>query len=56
MNEIPVGKFATDNLHINQLLFGWLDGCVLRPIDNEVILIETAPPFTVHCEGREARF
>ena len=29
-------------------------GCVKRPIDNEVI--ETKPPFTVPCEGREAWF
>ena len=35
-------------------LVGWLVGCVLRPIDSEVIL-KTAPPFTVPCEGREAR-
>ena len=34
---------------------GWLVGCLLRPIDNEVFL-ETAPPFTVPCEGRKARF
>ena len=31
-----------------------LVGCVLRPIDSEVIL-DTAPPLTVPCEGREAQ-
>ena len=45
---------------------GWFVGCVLRPIDSEVIytpftrikngVLETAPLFTVPCEGREARF
>ena len=34
-----------------QISDGWLVGCVLRLID-----LETVTPFTVPCEGREARF
>ena len=32
-----------------------LVGCVLRPFDSEVIHLEMGPPFTIPCEGREAR-
>ena len=34
--------------------FGWLVGCVLTSHRQRGHL-ETAPPFTVPCEGREAR-
>ena len=35
-------------------MVGWLFGCVLRPIDTGHL--ETAPSFTVPCEGHNARF
>ena len=41
---------------MGKCMFYMLVGCVLRPIDREVILIETAPPFIVPGKGCGARF